>query len=296
MAHALVRMHPDNRPGHRLVWVHRASFAATTLVAMEGAFAVVGRHTHCTLVLPNDPFVALRHVLVRSVHLPSGGFALRVFDLHTNLGFVLADGSHQTSVFAEGPVAIAIGEYALVALPTETSDNPLPRELPSPVIDTPPEVKDQLRALAEAMSPYRAGSPPLHQSRLTLMPRPVMVGERTLASVDRLMGAQYALRLERGGKVASIMLTGADLARGVIIGRSEKCHSEILRRITDKGTSRTHLLLLAEGPFVYAYDLASTQGTWTCGQPVRRAALHDAGAVLYLGTHDPVCLSWQRRA
>lgn len=261
---------------------------------MEGAFAVVGRHTRCSVVLHDDPFVALRHVLVRSVFLPSGGFALRVFDLRTNLGFVLADGSQQTSIFAEGPVAFAVGEYALVALPTETHDNPLPRELPPPVIDTPPEVKDQLRALADAMSPYRVSSPPLHQSRLTLMPRPVVAGERTLASVDRLMGAQYALRLERGGHVAEITLTGADLARGVMIGRSEKCH-EILRRITDKGTSRTHLLLLAEGPFVCAYDLASTQGTWAYGQPVRRLALHDAGTALYLGSSDPVCLSWQRR-
>jgi hypothetical protein len=231
------------------------------------------------VVLPDDPFVALRHLLVRSVFLPSGGLALRVFDLHTQLGFVLADGSQQTSVFAEGPVAIAVGEYALVALPTETNPTPLPRELPAPVV------------IAEAISPYRASSPPLHQSRLTLMPKPVMVGE-SRSSDSR--GAQYSLRLERGDRVASMMVGSADLALGVLIGRSEKCHSEILRCITDRGTSRTHLLLLSEGPFVYAYDLASTQGTWAYGQSVHRMALHDPGAVLMLGTRDPVRFVWRR--
>src|ERR1700761_2082609 len=49
-------------PGHRLVWVRGASFASSMLPATEGAFRVVGRHTQCGVVLPDDPFVALRHV------------------------------------------------------------------------------------------------------------------------------------------------------------------------------------------------------------------------------------------
>ena len=72
-ARGIARIQPGNaqtRPGHRLVWVRGASFACTTLVAADDAFAVVGRHTQCSVVLPEDPFVALRHVLVRSIALP----------------------------------------------------------------------------------------------------------------------------------------------------------------------------------------------------------------------------------
>ena len=156
--------------------VRGTAFACTTLVAAEEAFAVVGRHTQCGVVLPDDPYVALRHILVRSIALPSGGLALRVLDLHTGLGFILPDGSRHTSIFAEGPVAMALGEYALVALPTESKGDELPGEMPAPVVETPPAVADQLQALALAMSPYRVNARPLNRhSRITLMPKPVAV-------------------------------------------------------------------------------------------------------------------------
>jgi len=171
VARDLARMHAESlrgRPGHRLVWVRGASFASTTLVAAEEAYAIVGRHTMCGVALADDPFVALRHLLVRSIGLPSGGVAVRVLDLQTSLGFALPDGTRHTSIFAEGPVAIAIGEYALVALPNETKDDELPRELPAPQIETPPHVRDELEAVAQAMSPYRQNARPLNRlSRTT---------------------------------------------------------------------------------------------------------------------------------
>ena len=58
-----------------------------------------------------------------------------------------------------------------------------------------------------------------------------------------------------------------------------------LRRITDENTSRVHVLVLREGPIVYAYDLASTQGTYNHGEPARRVVLYD-GASLTLGRGD----------
>lgn len=292
------------RPGHRLVWVRQTAFACTKLVAAEDAFSVVGRHTQCSVVLPEDPFVALRHVLVRSIALPAGGVALRVLDLHTGAGFVLPDGSRRTSIFAEGPIAIALGEYALVALPTESKDDELPGEMPAPVVDTPPAVHEQLQVLAQAMSPYRVNARPLNRtSRITLMPSPVMVGEPLPPSLSRLAhGGQYALTLARAGRSATVEISEQDLARGVVIGRSEKCHSEMLRRITNENTSRVHVLVLREGPIVYAYDLASTQGTYDVnGMPARRVVLSTPGAPpgasLTLGRgDDAVRLHWHPRA
>ncbi|CAN5923860.1 hypothetical protein BH11MYX4_BH11MYX4_63920 [soil metagenome] len=302
-ARGVVRQLPAERwaprLGHRLVWVRGAAFACNTLVASDEAFAVVGRHTQCGIVLPEDPFVALRHVLVRSIALPSGGVALRVLDLHTGLGFGLPDGSRHSSIFAEGPIAIALGEYALVALPTETSGDELPGELPPPVMETPPHVREQLQALASAMSPYRVNARSSNRmSRITLMPRPVMVGEAMPPNLGRLAaGGHYALTLTRGERSATVTLSEEDIARGVMIGRSEKCHTEMLRRITDENTSRTHILILREGGTVWAYDLASTHGTFINGVPARRVQLAEAGTSVSLGRGDKaVCLLWHTRA
>lgn len=303
-ARGIARFQPGSQsgaapPGHRIVWVRRAAFACNTLVAADDAFAVVGRHTQCGVVLPDDPFVALRHLLVRSVALPAGGVALRVLDLHTGLGFVLPDGSRRTSIFAEGPVAIALGEYALVALPTESQGDELPGEMPAPVVDTPSAVREQLEALAAAMSPYRVNARSANRtSRITLMPSPVMVGEPMPPTLGRLAnGGNYAITLSRSGRSATVTIAEEDLARGVVIGRSEKCHAEMLRRVTNENTSRVHVLVLREGPVVYAYDLASTQGTYVDGLPTRRVVLSDGGTSLALGRgHDAVRLLWHSRA
>lgn len=298
-ARGVARIQPQNgpiRPGHRLVWVRGTAFGCTPLVSNEDAFAVVGRHTQCNVLLAEDPFVALRHVLVRSIVLPAGGVALRMIDLHTGSGFVLPDGSRHTSIFAEGPVAVALGEYALVALPTESRGDELPHELPAPVVDMPAAVRDELQAVAAAMSPYRVNARPVNRtSHITLMSRPVMVGEPLPPSLGRLaMGGRYALTLVRGPRSATVMVSEEDLVRGVVIGRSEKCHTEMLRRITDEGTSRVHILVMREGPVVHAYDLASTQGTYVGGMPARRIVLADAGTTITLGCgNTAVRMHWQ---
>ena len=289
---------PECRLGHRLVWVRGAAFSCATVIAADDAFAVVGRHTRCGVVVPDDPFVALRHVLVRSIALPAGGLALRVLDLHTGLGFVLPDGSRHGAILAEGPIAIALGEYALVALPTDPRDDELPGELPAPEMETPPHVREQLQALASAMSPYRLNARSSNRtSRVTLMPRPVMVGEAMPPNLGRLAaGGQYELTLTRGNRSAAVTLSEEDLARGVMIGRSEKCHAEMLRRITDENTSRTHVLILREGSVVSAYDLASTHGTFVNGMATRRVHLSETGTALSLGRGEhAVSLLWQKR-
>ena len=148
------------------------------------------------------------------------------------------------------------------------------------------------------MSPYRANvrRDLNRSSRITLMPRLVMVGEPLPPRLGRLAsGGKWRITLEREGRSAMMSLSEEDLAGGVLIGRSEKCHSETLRRITDSNTSRVHVLILREGEQVFAYDLASTQGTYRDGQPARRSELADAGTLLMLGRGDKaVRMSWHR--
>jgi hypothetical protein len=304
-ARGVVRNSPDalqGRPGHRLMWVHRSGFGGAPLWAHPDAFAVVGRHTQCSVCLPDvDPFVALRHVMVRSIPLPNGKVALRLQDLHTDTGFVLADGSRQASIFAEGPVAVGVGDFALVGLPGETPDDALPNDLPDPQVDTPKEIRDQIAAMEKAINPagpYRVNARPTNRlSRITLMPQLVMLGE-SLASprLSRLStGSRWAVTLERAGRTASVTVTGDELKGGVVIGRSEKCHSEDLRRITDASTSRVHVLLLLEGERIHAFDLASTQGVYLNGHAVRQVDMNDQGMVLLLGKGPTaVRLIWHR--
>jgi hypothetical protein len=257
-----------------------------SLAAHPDAFAILGRHTQCGLVL-DDPAVALRHLLVRSVSLPSGALALRLLDLHSDRAFTLPDGSSQRSIFAEGPVAVGIGSMCIVGLPT---DAPLPAILP------PPEVHDPVHDQSAGMGPYRRNARPAYTTRITLMPRLLMLGEPLPPRLSRLVnGGRWAITLERNGRHATQSVSEEDLAGGVVIGRSEKCHAEALRRITDTNTSRVHVLVLREPDGVYAYDLASTHGMFVGGHLARRVPLPDTGAVLTLGRGDrAVRLSWRR--
>ncbi len=279
VARGAALLQPDSGAvGHRLVSVHRSSFACSFLPARAEAFAVVGRHTECDVRLRDDPFVALRHVLVRSIALPSGTAALRVLDLHTASGFAAFGAGTQTAVFAEGPIAIGVGAYALVAFPNDGGS--LPETLPSVEMKTPTLVSEQLEALAEAMSPYRVNARQcMRSSRITLMPSAVMAFE---SGPSVPSGSSFAVTLARGGRQATVVIGEEHLARGILIGRSEKCHCEELRRVTAKGTSRVHVLLQREGEHVFAYDLASTQGTFLGSHRVRRVAL-TIGTVLDLG-------------
>jgi hypothetical protein len=300
LGRGVVRAQPDPRIGHRLVWARGTSFASMHLGAHDiNATGVVGRHTQCGIQLPDDPFVALRHLLVRSIALPTGGVALRVFDLQTNIGFTLPDGSSHTSIFAEGPVAIGVGEYALVALPCDGKDDQLPPELPPPAVHSPKEVRAQLDVLEQAMSPYRQNArPPLYTSKITLMPNLLMVGDALPPSIGRLAGGRHRITLARGDRAATMMVSDEDVSRGILIGRSEKCVAEELRRITDVNTSRVHVLIVREGTAIVAYDLASTHGTYTAaGEIVRRTVLVDTsrggGNTLYLGRGpSAVVLTW----
>jgi hypothetical protein len=300
-ARATLKGMPDplkGHRGHRLVWVRRGAYAGIPLIAHSEAFTVAGRHTQCGLSLPADPTVALRHLLIRSIPLANGKAGLRALDLHTENGFDLPDGTKGRSIFAEGPVVIGVGEYAVVALPSETPDDALPNELPAPEVDTPAHVKEQIAAMEKAIGPYRANPRLLrtnNHSRISIMPNLVMLGESQVALGRLATGSRWAVTLERQGHTASVTVTADELKSGVVIGRSEKCHSENLRRITDTATSRVHVLLLCEGEKIQAFDLASTHGVSFDGKLVRRVDLADEGTVLLLG-HGPhaVRLFWRR--
>jgi hypothetical protein len=289
-------------PGYRLFWCLGDDEGYLDVFARSSSYAVVGRHTRCDAVLGDDPTVALRHLLIRATRLADGTLAVRVLDLRTHFGFRLDGEASQRALVATGPLAMWVGMYALVALPSET---------PPPSVRPPTELVDAPR-LPVAAATTGTG----HVSVTTLPPAPLL--EDLAMSVSRSANAANAANaansanaananggsmerirhdlarvvLRRGEKAASIDLSESALESGVLVGRSERCASGLIDALNES-VSRVHLLLLREQGAVYAFDLASTQGTFAGGEPVRRVKLRDSGsAELRLASREPVFLEW----
>jgi len=241
--------------GYRLYWMSGDRFGSCDVPAEPESFVVVGRHALCDGVLDVDPEVALRHLLVRATRLDDGAARISIIDLHTSLGFRLADGRHARSVVATGPLGLTVGGYAIVALP---GGEPSPAELPPPRV-------------AEG-NPYREPAP----GRITLMPRPSLIGETSSA-----VHASVAITVTGARGTAVVSVSPLDLELGVLVGRAPKCN-DVLRTVLHDGISRVHLLLRGN----VAYDIASTQGTFAGGRRVR--SVRFGAGPIQIGTASPI--------
>jgi hypothetical protein len=268
---------PMTATGVRLVWWRGDELGWHDLVAHPRAYAVVGRHTKCDVVLPSDPAVALRHLLLRATSLDDGTPALRILDLRTGLGFHLDDDTERRALVATGPLALRLGRYALVAIPSRSE---LPETRPSPEI-----------VEAPCMPTHSGRTGSMRTSVTTLPPAP------RLEDVARdVAAAGYAkVTLRRGGAWASVDLPDIALDSGVLVGRADRCETRLRSVLTDS-VSRVHLLLLREHGAVHAFDCASTQGLYVDGERARRVRLPDAGGTMRLASKDPVLLEWHPRA
>ena len=264
---------PLQAPGYRLFWVLGTSFGSIEAPAVDGVYKVIGRHSRCDVVLSEDPEIALRHLMIRAVKMPDERVALRVLDLHTSLGFHLGEDLPVRSMFARGPVALRVGRYALIALPS--ADGGAPLEFSPPVIEH-----------AQG-SPYRSPSPRSKAvTHITIFPGAPMVDE-LLARPARCARVTF----RRGRHSHTIDLADAELEKGILIGRADKCN-RTMSVLLGASISRVHLLLLREENGLFAYDLASTHGTFAGGQRVRRHRLPNHAQKIVLGQNE-VALDWQ---
>ncbi|MGD0525138.1 MAG: FHA domain-containing protein [Polyangiaceae bacterium] len=277
---------PMTAAGVRLVWWRGDELGWHDLVAHPHAFAVVGRHTKCDVVLPNDPAIALRHLLLRATTLDDGSPALRVLDLRTGLGFHLDDDTERRALVATGPLALRVGRYALVALPSRAE---LPEARPSP------EIVESPRMPTHGRASWRSGSGRSQRTSVTTLPPAPMLDDVSQASQDVAAAGHSKVTLRRGEERASVDLPDEALDAGVLVGRAYRCE-ERLRSVLTESVSRVHLLLLREHGTVCAFDCASMQGVYAGGQRVRRVRLPEEGGSLRLATKDPVTLEWHPRA
>jgi len=279
---------PATESGYRLFWVYGNDVSAFDLPARRDDYAIVGRHTHCDVLLSRDPEISLRHLLARTVVLADGTIALRFFDLHSAMPFFLEDGMPRRSIVASGPVMVRLGQYVLGGVPYGPAT---PRNADA----------------GGGGGPYR--SPPQYTvSESRVMPAASPGGERrshitilpALPALDDFAWSaarpgNARVTLARAGQRASVELADADLEVGVLVGRSDKCVDRGLRAVMSESVSRAHLLLLREHEVVHAFDLCSMQGTYIDAMRVRRCRLPDTGATLRLATTDPVSLTWHPR-
>jgi hypothetical protein len=70
------------------------------------------------------------------------------------------------------------------------------------------------------------------------------------------------LRIRASAGSQSITVGPHAANQGILLGRYDRCDASDATVLTDPNISRVHLLLLAVGRSLYAFDVASTNGTW----------------------------------
>ncbi len=265
--------------GYRLYWCRPgAPLRSRDLPELPAAYAVVGRHARCDPQLDADREVSLRHLLVRPGRLDDGTLALRLIDLRGEMPFFLLDDQPRRSIAAAGPVAIRLGRYALIALPFVHGALVAPSTLEAPAMHE------------DVRPPERVTKSEPTSTNITILP-----GVTGVMEVARRMSPGDAtFTVMRDDESASVGVSRADLDRGVLIGRLPRCIDGGIRSILSAQISRAHLLVLAEGSRVVAFDLASTNGTYKRGREVSCARLHDGGTTLGLSRHQGVTFRFTR--
>jgi hypothetical protein len=252
-----------SEPGYLVVAIfanrHVAGHAHLPTGMAPGAVLVVGRHSRCGLCLEHDETVALRHVVMRAPQQCGGRPALKVFDLKTGQGFQVDGIGRCDAVAADGPLCIRVGSYSLICLPTATGED-----------------------FAQASF--------IQASRATVLPG--LAGLDARSDVDAGNRETAGTLMCAGlGPSANYSLSTAQLQRGVLVGRYDRCDVGPRARVAAGSVSRVHLLLLAEGADVVAIDTASQNCSRCDGQAFATTVL-PASASIRLG--GSVCLRWQR--
>src|SRR5262249_4830789 len=139
-------------------------------------------------------------------------------------------------------------------------------------------------------------TPPPQSRRfgVTIMPRVSSIDE--LSSPRGEGGNREApcskISLESGPTSTSVKLSKTALELGVLIGRSARCVGDGLSSVLGNSISRAHVLLLRDGKRDHAYDLCSTNGTFSDGQPFCSGVLSNKTSLSLGSGPDSVQLSW----
>jgi|GEM_PF-3365071 len=269
------------------------------VVVEAGLSLIIGRHTECGLQL-TDKTLALRQLVVHaSAETPGAAPIIRLWDLNTGQPFHTEDGQPNAAVIAEGPLYAAVGEYALLMIPTQgPSATPWPahaeeawRALPSrEFIDRRSPAAARLRRSQNQRPDGRDYATNIGQVRERYDRSSISrVGPLlTLGDDVAPEDAWGELRVTWGKRVSNHPLSLDYLDQGVLLGRYDRCGIHLEGA---DGISRVHLLLVRSGEDVLAIDTASTNGTWRGSTRIHTEALRDPDELLLPGD---IRIHWRR--
>lgn len=203
----------------------------------------LGRHSRCDVRGITD--ASLRHAVVLAWPRPSAGAPpMEVLDLRTGAGLVLRSGSRVRRLASPGPLRFALGGEDIALLYA-----PAGGRFP---VDFPDEL-DGWGALEDRVA---------HG-----MTRPVLdagFDENTNLSIVSRMAGGYRRLLDgarvdlRGFEIVSTTERG--LARGVLLGRYERC-DRAARFLDSPKVSRVHALAITRRGRLFVVDVGSLNGT-----------------------------------
>ncbi len=227
---------------------------------------VIGRHNRCSLAIPGDSRVSLRHLLLTAWP-GQGPMRLRGYDLGGRAGVLLADNKRVPGFSAHGQVALAFGRTSLFVLPggavgaelLSGNDAEAFRKLTG-LETSGAGHRLAISAMAEPGVAEIGGYRPIN---VDVLPEPR--GALRLRSAKGRRTSQRKQRRDEDTQVRELEVDSEQLGRGLLIGRySDRCSLAGQGR----NLSRVHALVTEESAgSLLVYDLASTNGVRPANQP-----------------------------
>ena len=272
------------------------SWAMLPINLGQSSHRTVGRHSDCDLRLSGNPTLSLRHLLV-SAWLEDGFRPkLRILDLGGGVPLRLEDDSLCAGLQADGTILASLGHHSLLFVFDDGDRWPKdPEEAWERLGSRDARVRDiegRDGAFERTVRPQIRLLPnPKIQSgsSVTATGTEVVHLDRTAELADLPADGSEAIGFLRLPGDRFVRLTPADLSRGVLIGRYDRC--ELGRScFSDSPTvSRVHLCLALDPTGLWAIDTSSTNGTWVDDEQIKAIRIGER-AQLLLGTE---VLGWQ---
>jgi hypothetical protein len=245
-----------------------------------GEVAIIGRHSRCDLRV-SDPSLSLRHL---AVAVSAGSTAadpfVRVWDLATGEPFATEDGVDSRAVTSTGPCFLGLRGSSIAIIPLSS----LPDELPigtRALWDSLP-VRSIVTRLTGELEPKRQER---RAQTITRVRGPIELS-RTGCAPELAVGS---LTVVGDGTTTTYHLGEDELARGILVGRYERC----TRSVSPASVSRVHLLIARLGVELLAIDTASTNGSALADGGDFEVARLEGGAEIALAAS--VLVRWQPR-
>ena len=265
-------------PGFLLVCIDPDGSLSWTMLPIhlgQSAHRTVGRHSDCDLRLTGNPMLSLRHLLVSAWIEDDYRPKLRVLDLGGEIPLRLEDKSHCAGFEADGTILASLEHHSLFFLfddgdrwpkdPYEAWERLGSRQAGARDLEGRDgaferTVRPQIRLLSE---PQRQNSP-----SVTATGTVVVHLDRAADLTDLPPDSSEAIGFLRLPGDRFVRLTPADLSRGVLVGRYDRCELGPNRFSDSPTVSRVHLCLALDPTGLWAIDTSSTNGTWCDGEQI----------------------------